>query len=505
MRVITTTTRSLENRKSGIPWEELCITFQDAITFTRELGCKYLWIDSFCIIQDDRADWERESAKMASIYRRSSLTIAASRSVDGNGGLFPSLIDVEYVWCHEAEPESYTEPPIGNRTVLRVKHPALWIPYPSALSPAYWMSLEPSHATLKHQRRRPASVTWDMGLPLFTRAWFLQERLLSPRVIHFGHMELYWECEKGMRCQCLESDGERREFISLDRHSNVKELYSALRSEPSIHKDAPDRTKYRDAWQMLVEEYSWLSITYETDRLPALSGVADDESRVYLAGVWLDDFPECLYWNTAASPPTLARRPFSYRAPSFSWASIEGPVNYCEIPTHRLVPGTRRTVAKVREHDSIPEGHDPRGRVAAGHISIEGWCGTATVAQLHQRYTHTLCELHKDGMKQTFPLDISLMLCKSEPAEITSGDELTCLLLECEKPDPLLGGSYLYQLAALALRTSRTEGGSYERVGLIISQDHQSCVETDDFEQCGMFQAAPSWFNGSERRILKIL
>jgi hypothetical protein len=44
-----TTMENLESRTSGIPWEKLCTTFQDAIVFTRRLKCQYLWIDSLCI------------------------------------------------------------------------------------------------------------------------------------------------------------------------------------------------------------------------------------------------------------------------------------------------------------------------------------------------------------------------------------------------------------------------------------------------------------------------
>jgi hypothetical protein len=79
---------SLNLRRRNIPWDIIPRTFQDAITFVRRLGLRYLWIDSLCIIQDDRADWERESAKMASIYTNAVLTIAATKSADSEGGCF---------------------------------------------------------------------------------------------------------------------------------------------------------------------------------------------------------------------------------------------------------------------------------------------------------------------------------------------------------------------------------------------------------------------------------
>jgi hypothetical protein len=39
--------------------------------------------------------------------------------------------------------------------------------------------------------------------PLNTRAWVLQERLLSCRTIHFGAEQMYFECGKGVYCEDL--------------------------------------------------------------------------------------------------------------------------------------------------------------------------------------------------------------------------------------------------------------------------------------------------------------
>jgi hypothetical protein len=66
-----TTRESLAASKIGINYEKLPKSFHDAITITRILGIRYIWIDSICICQDDGEDWERESSKMTSIYRNS--------------------------------------------------------------------------------------------------------------------------------------------------------------------------------------------------------------------------------------------------------------------------------------------------------------------------------------------------------------------------------------------------------------------------------------------------
>jgi hypothetical protein len=51
---MTTTAKSLEQNKQQVRWSDIPKTFQDAITTCRKIGLQYIWIDSLCIIQDDR-------------------------------------------------------------------------------------------------------------------------------------------------------------------------------------------------------------------------------------------------------------------------------------------------------------------------------------------------------------------------------------------------------------------------------------------------------------------
>jgi hypothetical protein len=70
-----------------LPYSNLPANFQDAITITRRLGIQYLWINSLCIIQDSKKDWEEQSKKMAAIYRDSTLTISALASEGSKRGI----------------------------------------------------------------------------------------------------------------------------------------------------------------------------------------------------------------------------------------------------------------------------------------------------------------------------------------------------------------------------------------------------------------------------------
>src|SRR4051794_22873221 len=84
----TTTKATKSTRLKSIPLVKLPKSFREAVFITRRLGYLYLWIDSLCIVQDDKEDWQQESAKMADIYENAALTIAASDSADSHKGCF---------------------------------------------------------------------------------------------------------------------------------------------------------------------------------------------------------------------------------------------------------------------------------------------------------------------------------------------------------------------------------------------------------------------------------
>ena len=83
-----TVSATLEPFKKNIPFEILTKTFRDAVDLCRRLEIYFLWIDSLCIKQDDEEDWNSQAPKMGGIYENAILTIAATKSVDGSGGLY---------------------------------------------------------------------------------------------------------------------------------------------------------------------------------------------------------------------------------------------------------------------------------------------------------------------------------------------------------------------------------------------------------------------------------
>ncbi len=156
-RHITTTTENLERHKVSIPYEDLPRTFQDAVVLARNLGISYIWIDSLCIIQDDIQDWKNEAAKMADVYRNAYCTVAATGSSGDQEGIFLER---------------------KEQDVFRMRYEAEDID----LVVTY---VDDDISTLKE-------LLFDS--PLSSRAWTLQEKLLSRRMVQFTRSRAIWEC-----------------------------------------------------------------------------------------------------------------------------------------------------------------------------------------------------------------------------------------------------------------------------------------------------------------------
>jgi hypothetical protein len=135
-------------------------TFKDAISITRRLGIRYLWIDSLCIIQDSIEDWRKEASAMGDVYKNSFLNIAATGSKESSEGYF-----------HKRSYDFIEPIEVSPTWKKSTKGPYLWL-------------------------HNIGLVRYVLNMsPLLQRGWVLQERLLSPRVLHFGKDELFWECQ----------------------------------------------------------------------------------------------------------------------------------------------------------------------------------------------------------------------------------------------------------------------------------------------------------------------
>ncbi|KAK0622333.1 hypothetical protein B0T14DRAFT_601121 [Immersiella caudata] len=133
----------------------------------------------------------------------------------------------------------------------------------------------------------------ELAATLTGRGWVYQERLLSPRVLHFGHTDLYWECNNVATCQCgkWRQSGSRHRYAAFPKVSHTGTVQSVSEGDTAV-------LRYR--WQRIVTEFSSMAVTYESDRLPAVAGIARQfwerrqelEYVVDLYKVRLDSLPD---------------------------------------------------------------------------------------------------------------------------------------------------------------------------------------------------------------------
>lgn len=327
------TTRSLlgSNRK-GMEVSSLPRTFRDAITMTRRLGVQYIWIDSLCICQDDLKDWERESARMASVYSNAYVTIAATGGPDASHGLFFDRPEQSYLRV-ALKPTATTNNTGGDALVFPL---------------------------LKSKEFIRVYRVNMVGEPLADRAWAFQERLLSKRILHFASDQISFECLEGT----VMEDGLR--MLSRYFHAHPGKG-AAERSiiESQRGKEAKPGSYQRavvEWWYSLLRTYGDRKLTFPSDKFPALSGVAniyagllDDE---YVAGIWRKTLIEGLCWQSLSCTSVE-----EYRAPSWSWASVDGTTATGFISRHR-------DVATVVDHLVEIDGDNPFGRVKDAWLKI---------------------------------------------------------------------------------------------------------------------------------------
>lgn len=314
--------------KQEVPFEELSKTFQDAVHFTLVLGVQYIWIDSLCIIQDSAEDWRFEASLMCSVYSNAYVTLAATSSRDGAGGLF--------------HPENKTLP---QKCLVE----ATWKGHP----PGVYICIDED--------------TWDRQIlhgPLNERGWVLQEQILSPRTIHCAYDQIWWSCSSTTPC-CNETfpDGvpaQRTFMTDFDPLADMRFVESG------------DLIAGNESWVSIAKIYTQRELTYGSDKLIALAGIAEAASQImglskdsYLAGLWRCDLITDLLWRVTGS----GFRPREYRAPSWSWASIDGEVYFHSSSVRDKV--RENTVAKLIKGEVTPV-QDVLGPVSAGYIILEG-------------------------------------------------------------------------------------------------------------------------------------
>lgn len=270
---------NIEDLHKSLPMEMIPPTIADAMVLANHLGFRYLWVDSLCIIQGgggrSTADWEEQSQDMGRIYRSASLTIAAAAAKDCHDGLFHARPDPETPYCPVLQRQKSDE-----------------LVYLGADLPSVEEQIE----------------------PLSRRGWALQEAVLSQRLVTFGTTEISWECS----C-CTYRETVLRVLPKQTASTSVLGTASEIFS----------------SWATLVQEYSRRNLTFQTDKLPAISGLAAVISQAlgheFHYGIWKHKAHHMLMWKHVGQKHEHGMsfsRQNSSRAPTWSWASVDGGVEF---------------------------------------------------------------------------------------------------------------------------------------------------------------------------------
>lgn len=384
----------------AIDFSKMSKNAQDAVSITKALGFSYIWIDSVCIVQGPDGDWATEAPRMGDVYSGAVCTIASTGSPSGDGGCY-----------HERDTQSLL-PCIMD--VLSLKSGAFESIY----------------------IRRDDVFDFERYVdraPLNKRAWAVQERLLSPRILHFGAEMLYWECRcrsaselapngyvfttyydsKGdgpqessvtsLRTNTQIAETTDRQLTALvgrekvvqrlpppavdpdnrsETHNIGWESGSSLRIETRSLSGSPwasDALKdenrsgihaalrrllkktfpivpelsmhgFSNCWYEVVKLYTRGNLTFESDKLVALSGIVGEIQKAtgytYMAGLWKQHLLTDLLWYTIECPGRRLEKKIelditatqaksatqSTPAPTWSWASLEGVIGLDLIP-----------------------------------------------------------------------------------------------------------------------------------------------------------------------------
>jgi hypothetical protein len=243
-------------------------TFRNAISTTLDLGFSYIWIDALCIIQKDNEDFVTQSAKMGDIYANAVVVVSAdsSRSVDEGflGQRKNTSVEISI--------------PSSKRTMQNGEANGLQRLF------ARTKSEDISHyCTLRSMNHHDEPIN-----PTQERAWCFQEHRLATCVVHFTSNEKFYECATGTICECSASPQPRDGPIQL-----LARYQSSPRPYCSVS----------EFWESSVESFSGMKLTRPTDRLPAISGLAQkmhcEELGAYCAGLWRNNLPASLLWSRA--------------------------------------------------------------------------------------------------------------------------------------------------------------------------------------------------------------
>ncbi|KAK0722639.1 heterokaryon incompatibility protein-domain-containing protein [Lasiosphaeria miniovina] len=234
-----------------VPGAKIAASVLDAMSLTRAIGQRYLWVDMFCIVQNDGNEKDRLMAVMDDVYNTATVTLVAGDGTDADAGLSG--------WA----PPGRT--PRRPRSGHPLKPTAITTPASKAHPPTT-LRLALCPPSLVEEVRRS---TWN------TRGWTYQEQHLSRRVVYVTADEVFFACPAAGQ--------QRRESYTTPPNPAVQQLRTGPPWWTGSLRADPDPTPYRylgDAaalggleYQAAVQAYTRRELSHAEDALNAFAGV----------------------------------------------------------------------------------------------------------------------------------------------------------------------------------------------------------------------------------------
>lgn len=308
---------NLPERLKGFKTDTLPRTLQDSIAIAHRLGASHIWIDALCIVQDS-GEWIYESVRMMQYYEMAQFTIVPIDSSGAEKGFLrnrPPWVDDVIKWK-------------GSLSHLHVSFPS----------------------SNKVEDAGPATSS-----PWASRGWTFQERLLSSRLVFIGNDEVMFRCRAGW--------GKHGSLVPITLESLGSYFLPLSPAHAARSNDWNSVEMTRDKWYQILGEYSQRSLTKQSDKLIALSGITSKINQLlgnqekYLDGHWESDLWHGLTWRRVPvrrrpSWPTVKSDEF----PSWSWCCMNQPLVWqdgtASVDNVRLIEVVRQgtsTDEKVRK------------------------------------------------------------------------------------------------------------------------------------------------------------
>ncbi|KAI9867542.1 MAG: hypothetical protein M1813_008341 [Trichoglossum hirsutum] len=264
---------------------EIPKTVSGAMTVAKALGMHFLWVDAFCIIQDDFDTMRTHLRSMTAIYAAACFTIVAA----------------------EGSSASYGLSGVNSSRSSHVRNHLLGLPSCDVFASIY-------------QTEFPESSVWH------SRGWTFQEYLFSRRMIIFNDERISWHCKSDHWVEGIQGRAQGRSLLAQRR------LWPPLFNQSHLY--------YPDLylWAKLVRQYTWKSLSFPADVLNAVEGVTNELHRAFPGGFHYGlpvlFFDIALLWEPYETTKHTTRRDVELlgpagttRAPSWSWVGWEGSID----------------------------------------------------------------------------------------------------------------------------------------------------------------------------------